>query len=339
MIVHNMARGSEVLLIGNDIVKECLQEDVLQGTVLVEQALWEHKRGQVIQPTKSSLIFDERTQDRINCMPAALPSQGFAGVKWVSVFPNNPRMNLPNVAGYMLLSDTSTGSLLSILDASYLTSFRTACVGATAAKYLARQDSQSIGFIGSGEEALAHLDVFSRLFPGIRKCFVSSRRATSTRRFVALGQAMCPDMRFFDCKDDYHEAVKDADIIVTAISAQLPLLKARSIKRGATYIHVGGWEDEYAVAQKADKIVCDSWDAIKHRGSPTLGRMYADGLLCDDDVYCELEQLVCDKVIGRHNADEFIYFNSVGMSFIDVQFARYIYTKCVNNNLGNYVYI
>ena len=41
-----------------------------------------------------------------------------------------------------------------------------------------------------------------------------------------------------------------ADIIVTATSAQAPLLKADWFKPGAFYSHVGGWEDEYEVAQQ-----------------------------------------------------------------------------------------
>lgn len=57
------------------------------------------------------------------------------------------------------------------------------------------------------------------------------------------------------------------------------LLKADAVKNGTYYCHVGGWEDEYAVPQKATKIVCDDWHSLKHRGSPTIARMYKDGLL------------------------------------------------------------
>jgi hypothetical protein len=72
--------------------------------------------------------------------------------------------------------------------------------------------------------------------------------------------------------------MKEADILVTATSAQAPLLKASWMKPGSFYSHVGGWEDEYAVAKQCDKIVCDDWETIKHR-TQTLSRMYKDGEL------------------------------------------------------------
>lgn len=35
-------------------------------------------------------------------------------------------------------------------------------------------------------------------------------------------------------------------------------------------IHVGGWEDEYGIAQKAVKRVCDKWDVVN-----TVTKLYA----------------------------------------------------------------
>ena len=52
--------------------------------------------------------------------------------------------------------------------------------------------------------------------------------------------------------------MEGADILVTATSAQAPLLKAAWMKPGAFYSHIGGWEDEYAVARQCEKIVCDA---------------------------------------------------------------------------------
>ena len=66
-----------------------------------------------------------------------------------------------------------------------------------------------------------------------------------------------------------------ADILVTATSAQAPLLKAAWMKPGAFYSHIGGREEEYAVARRCEKIVCDDWETVKHR-TQTLSRMYKD---------------------------------------------------------------
>src|ERR671930_1147783 len=48
-------------------------------------------------------------------MPAL--GAGHAALKWVTSFPGNPERGLPTVAGVLLLSDASSGSLRAILDA------------------------------------------------------------------------------------------------------------------------------------------------------------------------------------------------------------------------------
>ena len=143
-------------------------------------------------------------------------------------------------------------------------------------------------------------------------------------------------MKFISCNNDSHLCASGADIIVTAISGQCPVLKAADITKGGLYIHVGGWEDEYGVAQKADKIVCDEWEVVKHR-SQTLCRMYNEGLLGDNDIYANLSELISGTKGGREHDDEFIYFNSVGLSYIDINFARYIYEEAVKRGLGQAV--
>ena len=123
---------------------------------------------------------------------------------------------------------------------------------------------------------------------------------------------------------------------MTAISSQAPVLRAEDITKGSLYIHVGGWEDEYGVALKANKIVCDDWEASKHR-TQTICRMYKEGILRDQDIYANLYDLISGKKSGRENDDEFIYFNSVGLSYIDLCFANYIYIEATKRKLGQNV--
>lgn len=172
-----------------------------------------------------------------------------------------------------------------------------------------------------------------RLVRSIEKCYVASRRRSSERTFAEELGREYPDVSFVTCGGDYGKAVEAADIIVTAVSCQAPLLRARFIRPGTTYIHVGGCEDEYAVAQKADKIVCDEWESVKHR-SQTISRMYHEGLLTDDDIYADLWEVVSGRCPGRETDDEFIYFNSVGLAFVDMMFAYEVYKYCQANGIG-----
>ncbi len=328
-----MKNAPATLLISSEDQKSIFSNGYTDAVHIVEEALKKKVSGEVFLPDKISVVFDEKTQNRINCMPGALLGDKIYGVKWVAVFPENPKDGYRNVTGTMILSDLVHGHTLSVMDAGYLTDIRTAAVGAAAAKYLSREDSESIGFIGAGQQARRHLDLLKIVRPGLKKCYVSSRTDKTVAAFIEEESALHTDMEFIACGNDYETAVKDADIIVTAISGQEDVLKARWIKKGAFYIHVAGWEDEYAVAKKAAKIVCDDWENIKHR-TQTISRMYKDGILHDDEIYGNLDEIVSGAKSGRVSEEEFIYFCSVGLAYIDVSFAKYMYERCRAKGVG-----
>lgn len=328
-----MKKVPETLLISAEDQKRIFSTGYTDAIQVVEEGLAKRVRGEVLLPDKISVVFNEDTQNRINCMPGALLGDKLYGVKWVAVFPENPKLGYRNVTGTMILSDLVYGHTLSIMDAGYLTEIRTAAVGAMAAKYLSRKDSESIGFIGAGRQARRHLDLVKVVRPRLKKCYVSSRTDKTVTAFIEEERMLHPDMEFIACGNDYEAAVKNAEIIVTAISGQEDVLKARWIKKGSFYIHVAGWEDEYAVPKMAAKIVCDDWECVKLR-TQTISRMYKEGLLKDEEIYGNLEEIVSGVKAGRESDEEFIYFCSVGLAFIDVSFAKYVYEKCRENGLG-----
>lgn len=301
---------------------------------LIEDAFMKYLHGDVLFPDKISQIFDQKTQNRINCMPATLLGDDMVcGMKWVSVFPTNAPKGIQNVTGVLLLSEISNGFPIAVIDGTLATKMRTSGVGCVAAKYLAPSIVEKIGIIGSGEEARMHFALLKHLFPTIKECRVSSRKPSSEEAFITMFKEVTEDVEFVACNNDSYKCAADADIIVTAISGQAPVLKARDITKGCLYIHVGGWEDEYEVALKANKIVCDDWEASKHR-TQTICRMYKDGILKDHDIYANLSDLISGRKKGRENDDEFIYFNSVGLSYIDLNFANFIYKEAIKRGLG-----
>lgn len=308
--------------------------DVARLVDLLDEEFSRWKAGSIMLPEKASQIIDETTQSRVNCMPSTLLEQEVSGVKLVSVFPENPTLNLPNVMGQIVLLSAADGSTIAVLDAAFITALRTALVGGLAARYLAPREPKTIGLLGAGEQAQMHLLVFASLFPSLTTCYVASRYASSEKRLQASLASNVENMNVICCDSDYEKAAWDADIIVTAISGQVPLLKPEWVKKGSFYCHVGGREDEYGVALKSDKIVCDCWEALKHRGSPTLSLMHKQGLLSDDDIYADLGDLTTNKKCGRESSDEIIYFNSIGLAFTDMAIAHALYEQCASKGLG-----
>ena len=215
-----------------------------------------------------------------------------------------------------------------------LSNMRTAAMSALAAKYLAGDNPEVIGFIGAGEQAKAHLTGMKAVFPSLRVCKVSSRTSEREREFISQMQKFCPDMKFIACRGVYKHAVSDADIIITAISGQEKILQSEWIKEGRVfYAHVGGLEDDFSVAMRADKIVCDDWNIVKHR-TQTISRMYHQNMLHDEDIYANLYEIVSGQKKGRESSDGLIYYNGVGLSYIDVAAANWAYHKVKSKGYG-----
>lgn len=330
-----MNSGITVKLISKTDIIESGCFDVPDIISVMQNALLSYKRGEVLLPDKISQTFEEASQSRINCMPATLLKEKISGVKWVSVFPENPqKYGCLNVSGVIILSELEKGYPYCIMDGRVITALRTACMGAIGSKYLSRENSKVYGSIGSGEQAKMHFIAIKSVRPDISTCYVASRKPESEKAFVEELHSKYPDVEFICCNGDYRMASRDADIVVTAVSCQEPLLKADSIKPGAFYCHVGGKEDEDAVPLMADKIVCDNWNALKHRSTPTLSRVYLDGRLKDTDIYADICDIIDGTKPGRENDNEFIYFNSIGLGYIDVAVADAFYKKVVRNGNG-----
>ena len=88
----------------------------------------------------------------------------------------------------------------------------------------------------------------------------------------------------------------------------------------------------------ADKIVCDDWETVKHRAQ-TLSRCYKDGVITDADIYGNLIDVLDGSKPARENDDEFIYFNAVGLAYVDVSIAYAMYRKALDAEVGNWTYL
>ncbi len=318
------------------------QEDLLGAGCLdlamamdaAEKSIRAFADGTVLFPEKIVQIFDQGTQERINCLPATFRDQHICGVKWVSVFPPNPvKYGMQNLSAVVILSEIEHGFPIAFMEGTLCSNVRVGAMGALAAKHLARKDSETIGFIGAGEQAKMHLIAMKTAVPSIKRCRVGGKTEEEEQQFVREMSAILPDLEFVAAGTNLQASIDGADIIVTATSAQAPLLKADWVKPGAFYSHIGGWEDEYAVAKLCDKIVCDDWETVKHR-TQTLSRMYKDGELTDGDVHADLVDVITGAKPGRENDDERIYFNAVGLAYVDVGIAIAMHDRASESGMG-----
>ena len=301
---------------------------------VAEKTMLAYEDHRILFPEKIVQIFDPVAQDRINCLPATLLDEKICGAKWVSVFPRNPKLHgVQNLSAIFVLSEIEKGFPVAVMDGTLASNMRVAAMGGIAAKHLAREDSQSIGFIGAGEQAKMHLLAMKAVRPSLKECRVSAKSIEEENQFIKELSPLLPDMVFTGTKTVARTAMEGADILVTATSAQAPLLKADWMKPGAFYSHIGGWEDEYKVALQCDKIVCDDWETVTHR-TQTLSKMYAEGLLSHNDIHADLHELVSGHKVGRETDDERTYFNAVGLSYVDVAIALAMFKRAESSGIG-----
>ncbi len=311
--------------------------DLRMAMEVAEKTMIAFEEHRVLFPEKIVQIFDPVTLDRINCLPATLLDEKICGVKWVSVFPRNPKMHdVQNLSALFILSEIEKGFPVAVMEGTLASNMRVAAMGGIAAKHLARKDSQSIGFIGAGEQAKMHLLAMKVVRPGLKECRVAAKTVAEEEQFIKELSPLLPDLKFIGTNTVARDAMLDADILVTATSAQAPLLKAEWMKPGAFYSHIGGWEDEYQVALQCDKIVCDDWDTVTHR-TQTLSRMYKEGLIAHGDIYADLHELVSGHKLGRETEEERIYFNAVGLAYVDVAIALAMYKRADSSHIGEHL--
>ena len=156
--------------------------DIRMAMDAADKAIRDFESGNVLFPEKIVQIFNDDTQERINCLPATFKDDGVCGVKWVSVFPPNPeKYGIQNLSAVIILSEIEHGFPIAFMEGTLCSNMRVGAMGALAAKHLARPDSRSIGFIGAGEQAKMHLIAMKAALPERCECRVarrSSRRAS-----------------------------------------------------------------------------------------------------------------------------------------------------------------
>ena len=106
-------------------------------------------------------------------MPAWNPSKN-AGVKIVTVSPENGQFDLPSIQGTYIYFDAIKGSIKAILEAKSLTVKRTASASALASSYLSRKDASSLLMIGTGALSINLIKAHAAVRP-IKEVFIWGR--------------------------------------------------------------------------------------------------------------------------------------------------------------------
>ncbi len=312
------------LLLNRDVVKNLLE--MKEVIAAVEEAFKAWEQGKASMPSKSYLVV---AQGDFRAMPAAIP--GAVAMKWVNVHPQNPGRGLPTIMAILVYNDPETGYPLAIMDATDITAYRTGATAAIASRYLARQDSTTLGIIGAGRQAYTQILAHAELFDLELIRVFDLSRVKSERLINSL-----PDYPFKACNI---EEVAASDIVCTITPSRLPVLKKEWVRPG-THINAigadakGKEELEPALLKKA-RVVVDDLKQASAAGE--INVPISRGLFTIGEVYATLGEIVAGRKPGRTGKDEITIFDSTGVAIEDVATAKLVYEKAIQ--AGSYTVI
>jgi ornithine cyclodeaminase/alanine dehydrogenase-like protein (mu-crystallin family) len=318
----------KTLILSHDDVERMLT--MPECIAVMESALKALAHGEVHQPLRS-LVRAEGAAGFLGLMPAYRggPHAAYA-LKEVCVFPGNPMLGLDTHLGAVLLHSGETGELLAVVNASAITAIRTAAVSGVATKLLAREDARTLAIVGAGVQARSHLAAM-RLVREIDEVRLVSRTRAKAEAIAGV-TTVCATVE---------EAVRGADIIVTATSSREPVLRREWITEGA---HINAVGSSVAAARELDgatvaaaSLFVDRRESTINESGDYLGALRDGDINGPDHIRGEIGDLLLGRIEGRRTAEEITLFKSLGLAVEDLAAAQFLYEKAVAEGSGTWI--
>lgn len=249
---------------------------------------------------------------------SALSDPALLVTKSLVLNPRNSDIGLAQINGIITVQDAVTGLPLATMDGNWVTAVRTAALSALAAKYMARKDSASVGFVGTGTQARSHLDAFAEMFP-LKRIKMFGRGQPNIDALTAAAKAKGLTAQVCDSA---RAAMSDVDIVVTSI----------------THTAAGGFD------LHADWLAPGSFTAVVDLAAPWIKSSFAalDRVAIDDleqeaalpvkladpaDVDGDLAALVGGSLTGRATPEERTAFVFRGLGLGDLALTALAYQR------------
>ena len=331
----------DILFLNNEEMHETGAGDMTAVLHDVERAYTLYAEDDVFLPGKIVMRFgknpeDEYTNGRINGMPGYIGGEyRMAGIKWVGSAPKNGEKGLPRASATLILNDPDTKLPVCVADGTEISAMRTGASGGVAMKYLAKKDAKTMIMCGAGVQGRTQVMAALNVRPTIETCYVYDLYFDRAEAFARELSEKYPTVSFVAVPyEKLGEAVGKSDIVDTATLAQEPFIKGEWIRKGTLLVNMSGYEMETGCVEKADKVVVDFWDVVKHRLHATVAHLAEEGKFPDEDLYAEISELTSGKKVGRENDDEIIYFNAVGAGLLDLAVAARCYKNALKTGKG-----
>jgi alanine dehydrogenase len=272
-------------------------------------------RGEVLAPARVGFS----TENGYSLLMPAYRPNGLLMVKVVNIFEGNKSLGVASHQSLICLFDESTGEPVAVIDATPITTMRTAATAALSTALLAREDSRVLTIIGAGAQAEAHL----KLIPLVRRLDeirVSARHLADAERFVAS------DPRVVAARSR-EMAVRSSDIVSMCTSSGTPVLDAAWVGPGTHVTSVGFHEPEGELPRALlDRAALFVESRLAFEPAPR-GCFELAGL--DPTLGTEIGEVLEQSKPGRTSPDQVTVFKSMGHAVEDL-----VACECLLSILG-----
>ena len=296
---------------------------------LVEQAFSAAAEGKVDLPAK---YHDFGSHGLWFFMGGVVEPLGAMAIKLGNSRPENVKRGLPGGSSQVIYYNHETAEPLALMSGGQVTALRTGAAAAIGAKYLARPESHVVAIIGTGTVGWTSLGALSELF-SLERVYAADASEARRENYVARANEF---YAFPVVGASFEEAVRAADIIVTATPAREPIVKREWLSAGTHISAIGadspGKQELEASILNEAIIVCDKLEQCLEYGE--IHTAIRSGSLDRERITGEIGEIILGKKQGRTSNDDITLFDSTGIGIQDAAVAKLIYETALREGLG-----
>lgn len=233
------------------------------------------------------------------------------------------------------LFDAESGKPLAVLDGAAMNPYKTGAAGAVGVDALARKDAPHLGLIGSGTQARGQVRAVNKV-RDLERVEVYSPTKQNREDFAdEMREELGVDL---EAVGSSREAVRGADVVITATTASAPVFDGSHLQDGAHVTAMGQYD--------AGKREVDSDTVRRAKYVPDLRartrtdagafiQAVEEGAIAEDHVHAELGEVVAGEAEGRTSDGEVTLFDSGGTAIETTAAAYMLYRKASSRDLGS----
>ena len=321
------------IILNSSEIKKCIHLNE-QLIPVIEDAFKSLALGKTTMPPILRLDI-EKYHGESDVKAAYIEGLDSYAIKVASGFFNNPKLGLPSSSGLMILLDSQTGVLKSVLlDKGYLTDVRTAIAGAIAAKHLSNKEASNAGIIGAGIQAKMQLEALL-LVRKIKSANLWSRDFEKSKIF-AENLKKTINININLCETP-HEVVNLSEIVITATPSKSPIIKSEWLKKG---LHITAMGSDAEQKNELDPQIikdCDLYIPDNQSQTSILGELHhaiKNGIISSEIEFNDLGKIILDPSLGRKNINDITIADLTGTGVQDTAIARHTFSISQEKRLG-----